>query len=160
MWRCIKISSWIVLCLLAGVVNADKVKIPDFKLPTDSAEVTPAQLNGKVVYVDFWASWCKPCKKSFPWLNEMQKKYEKQGLVVLGINLDEDKSQAEAFLKKVPAGFKIAYDPEGKSAKDFHVQGMPSSYLVDREGYVVNRHVGFREKDAEALEQHILELLK
>ena len=154
----------VFVCLIilgSTSVHAEKVKVPvpDFKLPTATGEVTPSQLKGKVVYVDFWASWCKPCKKSFPWLNMMHEKYKDQGLVVLGINLDSEKEMADAFLLNIPAKFTVAYDPEGQSAKDFKVMGMPSSYLINREGYVIGSHVGFREKDAEALEQAVAKLL-
>jgi len=134
--------------------------VPDFKLPTANGEVTPAQFKGKVVYVDFWASWCKPCKKSFPWLNQLQKKYKDQGLVVLAINLDKEKHLADAFLEKIPANFIVAFDAEGETAKSFNIKGMPSSYLIDRNGYAMGRHSGFREKDTANLEQGVVNLLQ
>lgn len=153
-----------LLILLFGVsvspVDANSVKSPQFSLPSASGVITDKTFKGKVIYVDFWASWCKPCKKSFPWLNMMQQKYKDKGLVVLAINLDTDKKLADEFLKKIPANFTVAFDPEGQSAKDFKVMGMPSSYLINRKGYVIGSHVGFREKDAEALEQGVVKLLQ
>ena len=153
-----------VVCFIAVPVSlfaSDlKVPVPDFKLPTVNGDVTPAQYKGKVVYIDFWASWCMPCKKSFPWLNKMHEKYQSRGLVILAINLDRKKELADAFLQRIPASFTVAYDPEGLSAKDFKVQGMPTSYLVDRQSMVVGSHTGFREKDIAALEQAIVKLLE
>ena len=151
---------FIFLCALSVSVLAEKIKVPDFKLPTVNGEVMPAQFKGKVVYVDFWASWCKPCKRSFPWLNQLQQKYKDQGLVILAINLDKEKHLADAFLEKIPANFIVAFDPEATTAKTFKVQGMPSSYLVDRNGYVTGKHTGFREKDIAALEKGVVRLLQ
>lgn len=99
--------------------------------------------KGKVVYVDFWASWCGPCRKSFPWMNEIQKKYAQQGFTVVSVNLDSDKANALEFLEELPASFPVVYDPEGKIARQFKVKGMPSSYVFDRQGKLVLSHVGF-----------------
>ena len=99
--------------------------------------------QGKVVVVDFWASWCSPCRKSFPWLNDMQAKYKTQGLVVIGVNLDNQRTLADEFLETSPAKFSIIYDPKGQLAKKLKVKGMPSSYIFNREGKLVGSHVGF-----------------
>ncbi|MES9861993.1 MAG: TlpA disulfide reductase family protein [Candidatus Thiodiazotropha sp. LLP2] len=116
--------------------------------------------RGKVVLVDFWASWCAPCRTAFPWLNRMQQKYQALGFEVVGINIDEDLSQADLFLSKVPADFAIAYDPEGELAKEYDLQGMPASYLIDREGRVIKSHVGFFESETEMRESEIKQALK
>lgn len=150
----------LALMLMSGAALAEFPSVPDFKLPTENGEVSNASLANKVIYVDFWASWCKPCKKSFPFLNDLQKRYGKQGLVVLGINLDKDKAQAQRFLQHLPAQFTVAFDPGGVTAQRFHVQGMPSSYLVDRQGHVRARHIGFREQDRERLENAVANLLQ
>ncbi|MES9854928.1 MAG: TlpA disulfide reductase family protein [Candidatus Thiodiazotropha sp. L084R] len=118
------------------------------------------QYRDKVVLIDFWASWCGPCRETFPWLNKMQQKYQALGFEVVGINIDEDRSQAELFLSKVPADFTIAYDPEGKLAKEYDLQGMPASYLIDREGRVIKSHVGFFESETEMRESEIKQALK
>ena len=107
---------------------------------------TLASYQGKVIYVDFWASWCSPCRKSFPWLNTMQQQYADKGFIVLSINLDAKYSQAQSFLAETPANFPIIYDPKGKIAKALKVQGMPSSLLYNRKGELIARHVGFNEK--------------
>lgn len=132
---------------------------PAFTLNGDKGTISLSKLRGKVVYVDFWASWCVPCRKSFPWMNKMQAKYKSQGLVVLGINLDEDKSAAKAFLKQVPAKFTIAYDPEGQTPGKYHVEVMPTSYLVDRSGNIVYSHRGFKKSQSDEMESKISALL-
>ena len=117
------------------------------------------QMVGKVVYLDFWASWCTPCRKSFPWMNAMQKQYGKYGFEVVAINLDEDRELANQFLKQTPANFTIAFDPTGQTAESYSVDVMPSSFLIDRKGEPVAIHKGFRKVDSAALEKEIRQLL-
>ena len=133
---------------------------PQLVLQTDNGPIDLSQLRGQVVYVDFWASWCGPCRKSFPWLNDMQARYGKDGLKIVAINLDKDRAQAERFLEDYAPRFTIAFDPQANSARAFVVKGMPSSYLIDRNGNVVHAHVGFRKKDTEAMEARIRSLLQ
>lgn len=133
---------------------------PVINLPGINGTVQSEAFKGKVVYVDFWASWCKPCKQSFPWLNDMESRYKKLGFEVLAINLDQEQSAANEFLQKIPANFTVAFDPSGKTAEQFHVQGMPSSYLIDRQGNVRAAHIGFREDDRAKLEQAVTKLLQ
>jgi thiol-disulfide isomerase/thioredoxin len=113
------------------------------------------EIKGKVVWLDFWASWCVPCRRSFPWLNEMQTKYSAQGLEVIGVDLDSDKSAANKFLKEVPARFTLKFDPAGKLATRFDVQAMPSSFLLDASGNVLASHAGFRLADVAQFETQI-----
>ena len=103
-----------------------------------------ASLRGKVVLVDFWASWCEPCRHSFPWLNEMHAKYADRGLVVIGVNVDRERADADRFLHDVPAQFRIVYDSAGALATRYDLPGMPVSYVIGPSGQVVGRHVGFR----------------
>jgi thiol-disulfide isomerase/thioredoxin len=117
-------------------------------------------LEGKVVLLDFWASWCSPCLQSFPWMNELQQKHGGEGLVVVAVNLDQDRALADAFLKKVPAQFRVEYDGKGDVARQFQVQAMPTSFLIDRQGNVRVRHAGFRDKQRADREQQIVQLLK
>ena len=113
------------------------------------------ELKGKVVWVDFWASWCVPCRHSFPWMNQMQQKYAGQGLQIIGVNLDDDKSAADKFLRETPATFTLKFDPAGTLARKFDVQAMPSSYLLDASGNVIAKHFGFKLGDAEQYEAQI-----
>jgi len=134
--------------------------VPDFSLPGRDQTVSLGALRGKVVYVDFWASWCQPCRQSFPWMNRLQKRYQEQGLVVVGINLDKSRELSDDFLKKTPADFIVAYDPEGKVASAYRVKGMPSSYLIDRQGRIQKTHIGFREETSADVESAIRALLE
>jgi cytochrome c biogenesis protein CcmG/thiol:disulfide interchange protein DsbE len=127
------LSSLVLTCLALNVVAADTADTLD--LP---------RLRGKVVLVDFWASWCRPCRQSFPWLNAMQSKYADRGLVVIGVNVDRDRAEADRFLRDVPAAFRIVYDPAGTLASKYDLPGMPVSYVIGPKGEVVGRHVGFR----------------
>jgi thiol-disulfide isomerase/thioredoxin len=103
-----------------------------------------SQYRGKIVLVDFWASWCTPCRRSFPWLNEMQAKYADRGLVVVGVNVDRERADAEHFLRDTPAHFRIVYDPDGTLATDYEVPGMPTSFLFGSDGQLIDKHIGFQ----------------
>lgn len=144
-------------CLAPGLSSADPA--PDFKLPSANGMVELQGLKGKVVYLDFWASWCTPCRKAFPWMNELNKKYKDQGLQIVAVNLDKSREPIDEFLAKVPADFTIAYDPSGTTATAYKVQGMPSTYIIDRNGQLAVTHIGFRDKDKEEMENKIKELL-
>lgn len=115
---------------------------------------------GKVVIVDFWASWCVPCRRSFPWLNAMQAKYQSQGLVIVGINLDNVPDDARAFLEDYPAEFKIVYDADRSVAREFEVVAMPSSYLIGRDGELRERHLGFKVQRQAEYETAIIAALR
>ena len=128
---------------------------PLINLPGAKAPVNLAQLKGQVVYVDFWASWCKPCKQSFPFLNDMQARYGAKGLRVVGVNVDAKREDAEAFLADTPAAFDIAFDTQGDSARRYQVKAMPSSVLVGRDGKVLAVHRGFKPEDRAELERLI-----
>jgi cytochrome c biogenesis protein CcmG/thiol:disulfide interchange protein DsbE len=115
--------------------------------------------QAKVVYLDFWASWCVPCRRSFPWLNEMQEKYGKEGLVIVGVNVDPERADADKFLQSYPAEFDLVMDPGGVLAEQWRLQGMPSAVLVSPSGEELHRHVGFRENrqaEYEAILQTLL----
>ncbi|HET7607233.1 MAG TPA: TlpA disulfide reductase family protein [Gammaproteobacteria bacterium] len=116
-------------------------------------------VDGCVIWVDFWASWCVPCRRSFPWLNSMHRKYGGEGLQVIGVNLDKDRALADAFLAEVPAEFALRFDPTGALAKQYGVQAMPSSFLIDADGNVLASHAGFRTADSADYEKAITDAL-
>lgn len=118
------------------------------------------QHQGKVIYLDFWASWCVPCRKSFPWMSAMQEQYKSQGFVVLSVNLDANRALADKFLKEIPAPFAVIYDERGVLAKKFKLKGMPSSYLFNRQGELISSHSGFNRKKQQLFEQEIKQALK
>jgi thiol-disulfide isomerase/thioredoxin len=115
--------------------------------------------KGQVIYVDFWASWCGPCAKSFPFLNEMHEQLKGQGLQIVGVNLDENADDAKTFLAKYPASFTVVADVSKQCAKDFEVKAMPSSYLIDRKGVVHHVHLGFKPGEAKELKLLVEKLL-
>ncbi|MGB5326190.1 MAG: TlpA disulfide reductase family protein, partial [Pseudomonadales bacterium] len=115
--------------------------------------------RGKLVYLDFWASWCGPCKSSFPFMSALQDRYSDRGLVIIAVNVDRDSTEAMHFLEKFPAGFPVVMNPDGNLASEFKVLGMPSSYLIDASGAVVWSHKGFRKGDDEIIEKNIIEAL-
>jgi thiol-disulfide isomerase/thioredoxin len=112
-------------------------------------------IAGKVIWVDFWASWCVPCRRSFPWMNTMHEKYKDRGLQIIAVNLDRDRKAADGFLAEVPAEFGLRFDPAGELAKTFEVQAMPSSFLMDASGNIIARHFGFKMADADQYERDI-----
>ena len=123
---------------------------------------TPPDLNefrGRVIYLDFWASWCVLCRQSFPWMDRMQREFGQDAFIVVAVNVDHARPDAEQFLHEHSPGFKIVFDPDGALAERFGVKGMPTSFLIDREGHVRSEHEGFRLKDRGALEQQIRSLL-
>jgi len=115
--------------------------------------------RGHVVYLDFWASWCGPCRQSFPWMETMKNAYEGQGLEIVAVNLDMDRAEADKFLKQFHTTFAVRFDPQGRLAESYKVQGMPSSVLIDRHGVTRFTHVGFRPVDGAIFEAQLRELL-
>ncbi len=128
---------------------------PAFALEGQGGQVALRQFQGKLVYLDFWASWCGPCRQSFPWMNEMQAKYGAQGLRIVGVNLDARSDDARGFLQANPARFTVAFDPAGATPRSYGIKGMPSSVLIDAAGKVILIHTGFREADRAELESRI-----
>jgi len=133
---------------------------PAFALPNAKGEtVTLDKLKGQVVYVDFWASWCGPCKRSFPWMNDMQQRYGGKGLSIVAVNVDKKREDADKFLGQTPAQFTIVFDPAGATPSSFAVKGMPSSYLIDGKGNVIVVEQGFHDDRKDAVEDQIRKLL-
>jgi len=106
-------------------------------LPAVADDLNLEKHAGKVVVLDFWASWCVPCRRSFPWMNAMHDKYAQEGLIIIAVNVDRDVADAAAFLAEYPANFEIVYDPEAALAKAYDIQVMPSSFILDRNGEAI-----------------------
>lgn len=152
-----------VLVSMSFNANASEVgqAAPQFSLPSllQNQPVSLSQFSGKVVYVDFWASWCAPCRTSFPLLNKLHQKLKDQGFEVVAINLDEDHANAEKFLKDFPVTFTLLHDSKGEWADKYVVDSMPTSFIVDRQGIIQNIHHGFTSADINELDQKIVQLL-
>ncbi len=155
----------IALTLLSSGFNAQAASVgepaPQFTLPSlqQDQPISLAQFSGKVVYVDFWASWCAPCRTSFPLLNNLYQKYKAQGFEVVAVNLDENKINAEKFIKEFPVTFTVLRDSEGEWADKYVVESMPTSFIVDKKGVIQKIHSGFTSDDINELEQKIVQLL-
>jgi thiol-disulfide isomerase/thioredoxin len=115
--------------------------------------------KGKVVYLDFWASWCHPCEQSFPYMETLKSRYGRDGLVILAVNVDHSRDRADAFLKRVGSDLNIIYDADGKLAQRFKVSDMPTSLLIGRNGRVRYIHKGFHPEQADAYNDQLAGLI-
>ena len=123
-------------------------------------QLSLASLHGKVVYLDFWASWCKPCALSLPTLDGFRKEFPSKDFAVLAVNVDHDPALAKAFLSRRPVGYPSLNDPQGELPVKFGVETMPTSFLIDRQGVIRRVHAGFRKEDVPELRQAIQELIR
>ena len=145
--------------LPAGALDAGS-KMPEIGLTDLSGKpVNAASLAGKVVIVDFWATWCAPCKEELPILQKLYKKYGAQGLVIVGVSVDKDASNIQSFVKKLGLSFPVVHDANHQVSGRYQPPRMPSSYIVDRKGIVKYVHGGFRADDAAVIEKQVQELL-
>ena len=134
--------------------------IPDITLATLSgAPLHVADLKGQVVLLDFWASWCIPCRKSFPAVDALHRELKPRGLEVVAVNVDEQQKNADAFLAKYPHTMTVALDPRGNAARAFDLQAMPSTLIVDRAGRIRYTHQGYSEKTIGQFRSEVLQLL-
>jgi peroxiredoxin len=121
---------------------------PDFSLDARGAtKVSLSQYRGQVVMLNFWATWCGPCRQEMPLLDAMYKRYKSMGFTLIGVNVEPDSKAAEEFLAKLPVSFPVAFDTESKVSKLYNVQGMPNSVIIDRKGKARVLHRGFRAGD-------------
>ncbi|MEX2365273.1 MAG: TlpA disulfide reductase family protein [Pseudohongiellaceae bacterium] len=137
---------------------------PDFALPGlySSASSTLGDYRGKIIYLDFWASWCPPCLVSIPLLNELRNKYAARGadFEIVAVNVDTDPEDGRDFLLDNPVDYVVLSDPEGTVPGQYEIRGMPSSFLIDSEGRIRLAHEGFKRSDIEMIEARLVELLE
>jgi len=145
------------LALEAGA-PAPELAIPRLENPAQALSL--ASLRGNVVYVDFWASWCVPCRISMPALDALYQRNRTRGFAVVGVSKDVSPVEARRFLTKVAVTFPLAIDTGDAAARAFDVKAMPSGYLLDRKGVVRHVHRGYNEASAAALEREVETLLK
>ena len=162
-YRALFCSALLTLSLssTAGALDQGQ-SAPLFHLPilgNQNEELALHSYRGRVVYVDFWASWCGPCRKSFPALDALRKEFNAQGFEVVAISVDEYKDDALGFMAELPVSYPLVWDPTGTTMSTFGVLGMPTGFLLDKDGVVQAVHPGFRKGDAEKLRAEILKLL-
>lgn len=154
----------VIACVsVLGLGSAGKYPAAlDFQVKTITGDqLKLSQLRGQVVLIDFWASWCKPCQKEFPFLVELHQRYAKKGFTVVAINLDEHPASMKKFLEKLETKvpFPVVADPKGKLPELYHVEGMPTTVFIDRNGFVRYRQVGFEDKHKKKYESIVVALL-
>jgi thiol-disulfide isomerase/thioredoxin len=157
---CLFLTSILSTNIVNAVNNgqvAPKLSVP---MLNGIGELNLENYVGKVIYVDFWASWCVACLQSFPLLNEMRNELKSQGFEIIAINLDKESNDAKKFLEKYPVDFPIGYDKDGFMPKKYEIKGMPFSYIIDKKGIVRYQKLGFRPSNIDNVRQQILTLLQ
>ncbi len=153
-------ASLFLLCPQAHALQAG-VPVPECPsaLADQGEKLNLGAYRGKVLLIDFWATWCPPCRKSMPFLNSVRNQRLRGGFEVIAINVDEDRGEAEKFLQAIAVDYQIAFDPAGECPRIFGLKAMPSSYLVDRQGTVRLIHQGYRDSDQDRIREQIDALL-
>mgnify|MGYP000494598302 CR=1 FL=1 len=145
-----QIKRWFLSILFASasmLANADTLKgaAPDFTLKSNLGKnLRLEEFRGQVVMLNFWASWCGPCRQEMPLMDDIFKKYEDLGFTILAVNVDEDSADADRFLKSVPVSFPVLYDNDSKVSEMFSVDAMPTTVMIDRDGNKRFIHRGYK----------------
>jgi peroxiredoxin len=146
---------------LQAAVPAAGQAAPDFALKgLDGQNLRLREQRGHVVLLNFWATWCGPCREEMPQLSRLQEKYRSAGLLLLGVNVDDDSANAASVAAKLGVKFPVLLDTDKQVSKLYDISAMPSTVLIDRDGRVRHLHKGYREGTAQTYEQQIRELLK
>jgi peroxiredoxin len=146
---------------MTSMVGASSALAPSFTLPSRAGDtVSLAQLKGKVVMLNFWASWCGPCRQEMPLLDQRHKRYSALGFTLVGVNVDADSKDAEQWLSKTPVSFPVLFDRDSKVSKMYEVSAMPSTVFIDRKGNVRYLHRGYKTGDEGEYLNQIRALLK
>jgi len=117
--------------------------------------ISLADFQGKVIYLDFWASWCGPCRQSLPLYEQMKSEFPAEAFEIVAINLDESRDDAVRFLEDHPVSYTILMDPAGKSANQWQIQAMPTSFLLDSDGRIIRSWAGFNSSHLDEIENEI-----
>ncbi|PUB83114.1 MAG: TlpA family protein disulfide reductase [gamma proteobacterium symbiont of Ctena orbiculata] len=152
-----------LLLLACGYTVAAKQPsmAPDFTLKSrEGVNIKLSELRGQVVMVNFWASWCGPCRQEMPLLQQLFDRYQSLGFSLLGVNVDEDRAAADKMLSDLPVSFPILYDDRSKVSKQYQVKAMPSTFMVDRDGRIRYLHKGYKPGYEEEYQQQIRQLLR
>jgi len=153
------ISVFAIIIAFGGIA-ANAVEVPSARTnPSIATSLNLEQYKGKVVYLDFWASWCAPCKQSFPYMQLLSNSFGRRGFVVVAVNVDHDPRLGEAFVRQSGTNFSVFFDPKGNIATKYHVEDMPTSMLIGRDGRVRFIHKGFFPGRQGEYQSHIEELI-
>jgi thiol-disulfide isomerase/thioredoxin len=152
-------ASAVILASAAGA--AVDPPAPAFSLPArGGATIDLAQYKGQVVMINFWASWCVPCRQEMPLLDSIYKKYKPLGFTLLSVNVEPEQKDAESFLKQTPVTFPVVFDAKSKVSGLYNVQGMPTTVFIDRKGNVRLMHVSYKTGDENLYMDQIRTLLR
>ncbi|MCC5810702.1 MAG: TlpA family protein disulfide reductase [Ectothiorhodospiraceae bacterium] len=165
MYRAIRILAGLALIWLLVLPSltaaADRIPAPDFVLRSASGEnLRLSEYRGQVVLLNFWATWCGPCRQEMPPLNVLHERYQRLGFVVLGVSIDDDPSVAVRMAEQLGVSYPILFDADKQASRLYEVVGMPSTYLIGRDGKVRHVHIGFRDSYIEQYEAQVRQLLQ
>ena len=149
--------------LLAASAGAREISgpAPDFTLKSDTGEnIRLEELRGQVVMLNFWASWCGPCRQEMPLLDDLYERYSPAGFTLLGVNVDADVADAKAVLEEIPVSFPIVYDTNSKVSEAYNIDAMPSTVFIDRNGKLRYLHRGYKAGDEAEYRKIIKELIR
>lgn len=153
----------VAMMLVTGQVLAANTSgpAPDFTLKSRSGEnIKLSELRGQVVMINFWASWCGPCRQEMPILDQLYQRYEPMGFTLLGVNVEEDSAAAEKVLREIPVSFPVLYDSKNQVSENYQVRAMPSTFLIDRDGKVRYLHKGYKPGYEDEYQQQVRELIR
>lgn len=160
----LKLLASVILCFsiaLSATAESLKAKAPDFTLKSNTGKnLKLSEFRGQVVLLNFWASWCGPCRQEMPLLDQLQQRYSSLGFTVLGVNVEEDSSKAKAMLKAVPVSFPILFDTQNTVSKKYKVSGMPSTVMIDRDGNMRYLHKGYKAGDEQTYKKWVKQLVR
>ena len=149
--------------LLFGTANSANIqgKAPNFTLKSNTGKnIKLSELRGQVVLLNFWASWCGPCRQEMPLLEKLQQRYSALGFTVLGVNVEEDSSKAKSLLKDIPVSFPILFDTKNTVSEQYKVSAMPSTVMIDRNGNMRYLHKGYKPGDEAQYKKWVKQLIK
>jgi len=158
-----KLSICICVLLFTFSLQAESVSSPayDFTLHSRAGEnIRLNELAGQVVLINFWASWCGPCRKELPKLESLHQKYKDLGVTIIGINIDENPELSKKILKDIEVNFTVLYDPENQVSQQYEIESMPSTFLVDKKGLFRFRHNGYLPGYEDKYDQQIKQLIR